>query len=198
MFSIRILCATTLFILLCSGTASAITRDNHSSCYSGWNPGTYKYFCNLHDEGRVTAVRLFHDDWIDEMEINPGGYHVSMKIYDVYYTFWPYDEIAECEAGTPAIYRDIWACDYAPKSYFQNCDTCQGNIRKGILFCWLVEGNFDISSTDGVHSQAFAIQMENFLNNTNNLLYPAYTPQLAATVGSDVVYSKNAYCSNCP
>lgn len=62
----------------------------------------------------------------------------------------------------------------------------------------LLDGYIDVWSADGAHSSGFAIQMESFLNNDSNLLLPAFTPELAATVGPQVVYSKNASCNSCP
>ena len=171
---------------------------DNTSCYPWEGDDTW---CNLHDPHNTFSrgpTRFDNDDYESYVTVTVGAqvYHVRIRIYDVYESYSAYPPKSICRSGTPAEYWDDWACDTNTDTYFQNCDTCEGQPNKAFRYCWPVAGCIGVTSADGAHSQTFAAQLDAYLDTESSMLRPSSNPGLSP-LGARVVYAKRSYPVTC-
>ncbi len=175
-------------------------NDSHP-CYLPNNVFTW---CNLdlpnqRFEGYMTM------DWRPDVEVDYQGttYHVTIKIYGVYYANGQRKPGCQSSAATPACFWNTWTCVWnVGDPYYQNWDACVNRANKLMLYCWPVQGCIDVTGTGANAPIAYYLNI--YLDTEANMLRPATgAPRLIPYEDSRHVYamrptvmSGGRYCPN--
>ncbi len=121
-----------------------------------------------------------------------GGvnYHVTIKIYGVYYANG--ERVPDCDStsATPAALYNTWTCaSNVGDPYYQNWDACANRPIKMMLYCYPVEGCIDVTPmTAG--DRLVALFLDTYLDTQANMLRPSTTaPRLNPVEAARHVYA---------